>query len=240
MLVESRCDRQQRRRTSTAGVGFWLDAVATTPTFRVGNPAGNRLSWDGTNLTVGQGAFGVDSLGVHITPADSNNYSTVRSYGFTVASGELGVGGNDGTTNGRTLLVSNRWTGDCTPGNARCNVGINLDTASNDQNAANTQGNASIGVNAVAGTANNGFGQINLTATAGSALYAGLGYGLFNINAIVNYNNPAGTTNAGTTGTQTLPGNPCGFIIAVYQGDTAEHDPNSVLCGHWRNCPTVP
>ena len=39
------------------GTGIWMDYNGGTPRFRVGNPAGNRLSWDGTTLTiVGEGS----------------------------------------------------------------------------------------------------------------------------------------------------------------------------------------
>lgn len=50
------------------GTGFWLDATST-PTFRVGDPSGNRITWDGTNLTVGQGTVTIDSTGITVTAA---------------------------------------------------------------------------------------------------------------------------------------------------------------------------
>ena len=33
------------------GVGFWIDASSNPPTFRVGDPAGAYMQWDGANLT---------------------------------------------------------------------------------------------------------------------------------------------------------------------------------------------
>ena len=41
----------------SAGTGWWMDYNGGTPQFRIGNPAGNRLSWNGTTLTiVGEGS----------------------------------------------------------------------------------------------------------------------------------------------------------------------------------------
>ena len=54
------------------GTGYWLDAANTPPTFRVGNPLGNRFSWDGTNLTLGQGNVSIDANGI----TDASNRGT--------------------------------------------------------------------------------------------------------------------------------------------------------------------
>jgi hypothetical protein len=36
----------------STGAGFWIDASTGTPTFRVGDPAANHLTWNGTTLTL--------------------------------------------------------------------------------------------------------------------------------------------------------------------------------------------
>lgn len=64
-----------------AGLGFWLGYDGATPKFRVGNPAGNRLTWDGSQLdlvgtvTATSGAIGGFNLGSTTLSSSSGNLS---------------------------------------------------------------------------------------------------------------------------------------------------------------------
>lgn len=49
------------------GTGYWLDATST-PVFRVGNPSGNRITWDGTDLTLVSERLTIDADGIRLTP----------------------------------------------------------------------------------------------------------------------------------------------------------------------------
>lgn len=63
------------------GTGLWMDYNAGTPRFRVGAPSGNRLSWDGTDLTVVASTVTLDASGITVasggtsTPTPDNGYS---------------------------------------------------------------------------------------------------------------------------------------------------------------------
>lgn len=92
------------------GTGFWLDATST-PTFRVGNPSGNHFKWDGTDLTATSANFSFGPTGVLIQPTDTLAWTLGRSYAWNVPTGELGVSGSDGATNGRRLLIKSLWSG---------------------------------------------------------------------------------------------------------------------------------
>ena len=64
------------------GTGWWMDYNGGTPQFRVGNPAGNRLSWNGTTLTiVGEGSG--------ITNIDGGNIQTGSITATQITGSEL-------------------------------------------------------------------------------------------------------------------------------------------------------
>ncbi len=46
----------------STGTGWWMDYNAGTPRFRIGNPAGNQLTWDGTTLTLTGNGSGLTSI----------------------------------------------------------------------------------------------------------------------------------------------------------------------------------
>ncbi|MCX6543789.1 MAG: hypothetical protein NTV05_05175 [Acidobacteria bacterium] len=48
------------------GTGWWMDYNTGTPRLRVGDPAGNRLQWDGTNLTLISSEVTIDADGIKI------------------------------------------------------------------------------------------------------------------------------------------------------------------------------
>lgn len=54
----------------STGTGWWMEYNGGTPRFRIGNPAGARLTWDGTTLAI----TGVDGAG--ITNIDGGNIQT--------------------------------------------------------------------------------------------------------------------------------------------------------------------
>lgn len=67
-----------------AGTGIWLEYNAGTPRLRIGTTAGNRLTWDGTTLTIAGNGAGVTSIsGSNITTgtidADKLNVSTLST-----------------------------------------------------------------------------------------------------------------------------------------------------------------
>jgi hypothetical protein len=68
------------------------------------------LHWTGTELTVVSGSVTIDDDGIHIAPGTSENYDAARSYDFSVATGNLGMHGNDSAT-GRFLNVRASWSG---------------------------------------------------------------------------------------------------------------------------------
>lgn len=94
-----------------SGTGYVLDFNGGTPRMRVGTTAGNRLQWDGSNLTLVSANATIDSAGINIAPATT--YDTTRSYGFTVATGAVAIEGadNGGVGIGRSLRMRSAWTG---------------------------------------------------------------------------------------------------------------------------------
>jgi hypothetical protein len=62
------------------GIGFWLGYSGGAYKFSLGNPSGDILKWDGSNLTVKSQNLTIDSSGVRIAPNDT--YGADRRYGF--------------------------------------------------------------------------------------------------------------------------------------------------------------
>ena len=94
-LVISNTIRSSGATALATGTGYWLDATGT-PTFRVGNPSGNQIKWDGTDVTVTSTNLTVDSSGIRLTP--STSYAAGRSYTWSTASGTLAVQASDSNT----------------------------------------------------------------------------------------------------------------------------------------------
>lgn len=93
-----------------SGTGLWLYANSGSPEFRVGSPSGDRLSWDGANLTMVSTNLTVNASGVNITP--STTKGSTRAYAFTVPTGEIGLFGNESSvTLPRRAELSTEWTG---------------------------------------------------------------------------------------------------------------------------------
>jgi len=70
---------KQGQTAYDSGIGFWLGDVAGTPKFSIGNSAGNKLTWDGSTLTViGALKTGANSLinGQYIDSLDAGKITT--------------------------------------------------------------------------------------------------------------------------------------------------------------------
>lgn len=93
--------------------GWWLDYNGGTPRFRVGDPAGNQLSWDGSLLYIKSGKFTIDSTG-HVglgptpTSAATLNVASDGDTAATYSIFSMSPGGNFSLA---------------TYGDGRCNVG---------------------------------------------------------------------------------------------------------------------
>lgn len=94
------------------GTGYWLDYNGGTPRFRVGTTSANRVTWDGTDLTVVSDTVTIDTNGLKITPWDTLDTScpgscqdATRAYAFTpAASGFMGLQGLIGSGSGSQEL----------------------------------------------------------------------------------------------------------------------------------------
>ena len=92
------------------GTGYWFDYNGGTPRFRVGTPSGNRLAWDGTDLTLQSANLTVAASGVQIAPSTSTTFSNTRGYTFSTTTGNMGLYGFD-SAGGRHVSVRDDWTG---------------------------------------------------------------------------------------------------------------------------------
>lgn len=92
------------------GTGYWLDYNSGTPRFRVGVPGGDRVSWDGSALTVKSGNINIDSGGITSTVNVVNSWSSSAAYAFTttgtLAGGSFGIAGVD-TGSFRSVRIDN-------------------------------------------------------------------------------------------------------------------------------------
>jgi len=77
------------------GTGFWL-GYSGAYKFSIGHDDGQRLTWDGTDLTVVAATLGISSAGITITP--DTTFQVSRMYGFESSLIGLGyVGGSSDT-----------------------------------------------------------------------------------------------------------------------------------------------
>ena len=70
---------KQGQTAYDSGIGFWLGDVGGTPKFSIGNSAGNKLTWDGSTLTIyGKIQTGAGSLinGTYIDSLDAGKITT--------------------------------------------------------------------------------------------------------------------------------------------------------------------
>lgn len=106
------------------GTGYWLDYNGGTPRMRIGTTAANRVTWDGTDLTVVSDTVTIDTNGIRITPWNTLDTSCPgscqdlsRSYAFSpAASGFMGLQGLVGTTSGaQEIHLVNDYNGGSGP-----------------------------------------------------------------------------------------------------------------------------
>ncbi|HXO85224.1 MAG TPA: hypothetical protein VN803_06840 [Gemmatimonadales bacterium] len=90
------------------GTGIWM-GKDTTYKFRVGDPAGNRLSYDG-NLTLVSANLTIDSSGVTVAPNTvPDTFTTVRAFNFT-GGGNWGTGGWSNGQDRGVIIANERNT----------------------------------------------------------------------------------------------------------------------------------
>jgi hypothetical protein len=104
------------------GTGYVLDYNAGTPRVRVGTTAGNRIAWDGTDLTVVSANVALDSTGVSLAmntsppppPAAPPPLATTNAVRFTAGDGGTSAlgGGYDSSGKYLYLQVENDDSGD--------------------------------------------------------------------------------------------------------------------------------
>ncbi len=92
------------------GTGIWM-GKDTAYKFRVGVPAGNRVAWDGTNLTVVSANVTMDSTGLSVVPNTSSTFNNANAYRFSVSNGNLGMGGTEIASTSRAWRVESSYTG---------------------------------------------------------------------------------------------------------------------------------
>lgn len=95
-----------------SGTGYWLAYNGGTPQLRVGTTSGNRLAWDGTDLTLVSANLSIGASGALMTP--STSFGASRAYGFTAATGSNAWGGFEtggASLGGRGLYALSEWTG---------------------------------------------------------------------------------------------------------------------------------
>jgi hypothetical protein len=195
------------------GTGYWLSASGT-PTFRVGNPSGNQLKWDGTNLTIGQGTLAIDSTGITLTSGNSQTWTAGSAFRFSGASSDVGTFGwayTDGSSNvyrGIELTASNTANGSA------------LDTSEVKMTARVNDGSTRLSYISVSTSSTVG------PTTTGSITLQPYNNGIVDLNGYLNLSVGGDATAVG--GAATLPANPCGFITIRYAGNAylipAYHD----------------
>jgi hypothetical protein len=91
----------------SAGIGFWMGYDTTAYKFFLGDPSGNYIRWDGTNLTI-NGGVSVDYAAVTGTkpPADADATVSTLQSGVTVTGGGITLGTNATIKGGQTAYAT--------------------------------------------------------------------------------------------------------------------------------------
>jgi hypothetical protein len=88
----------------SAATGTFAGALsAATGTF-AGALSGASGSFATGNVTI-------NTNGIAITPSDSSEFLANQAYRWTVSTGNMGLSGADGPSNGRLLIMQSKWTG---------------------------------------------------------------------------------------------------------------------------------
>lgn len=211
-LVIANTLRSSGATALATGTGFWLDATGT-PTFRVGNPSGDRFEFNGTNTIFSSSNFSVSTSGVAIAPGTSSSYSSATAYGYSASNGSLGTFGWDSSGVARSIQLTSSWTG----GDGRsAETGL----------TSNYAGTGTVAASSVSASASNNSAVVTLTTSQNSVLGAG---------RVVLYGYPDFQNDATTTA-----GALCGYIVAVYQQDTTNSIRIPFYAANGGSCPTVP
>lgn len=120
LVVTNRIQSAPGMSLSAGPTGFWLDASVAAPTFRIGNPTGNQLKWDGTNLTLTGaltnpgGTVIIDSSGMNVPMNTSQALLSAAAFRMSAPDGGLsGLGGGYDAAGKYTFLqVENDSDGD--------------------------------------------------------------------------------------------------------------------------------
>lgn len=103
----------------TTGTGYYFDFNAGTPRFRIGNPAGNRMVWDGTTLTLVGNGSGITSInGGNITASSitatqlaANSVTTTQLDANAVTADKIAAGTITGDKIAATTITGVTITG---------------------------------------------------------------------------------------------------------------------------------
>ena len=83
------------------GTGIWMGKDSSVYKFRVGDPSGNRVAFDGTDVAITSGNFTVDASGVRLSSSPSSTSSATNSFRFTSGvSANFGLYGYDTASGG--------------------------------------------------------------------------------------------------------------------------------------------
>jgi hypothetical protein len=108
-LVNSGVIKSGSATALDTGAGVWLAANSGTPQFRIGNPSGNRIRWDGSNVTIAANNFTVDGSSVRVAANSAADFDAGNGYNFvgvSITGGDFGVAGYDAGAF-RTIAIDN-------------------------------------------------------------------------------------------------------------------------------------
>lgn len=89
------------------GTGYWLDYNGGVPRFRIGAPAGDRLAWNGTNLTLVSSTVSIDTQGITVAATNAVAAEDRSAYKFSAPeSGRLGMFAYSFASTYKQLLLS--------------------------------------------------------------------------------------------------------------------------------------
>jgi hypothetical protein len=124
---------RQGQTAYNTGTGFWLGDDAGTPKFSIGNPSGNRLTFDGTTLTyvgVGSGLTALNGANVQTdtitaTQIASMDLSAISATLGTITAGNVTLGTNGYVRQGQTAYNTGTgfWLGD-DAGTPKFSIGV--------------------------------------------------------------------------------------------------------------------
>lgn len=89
------------------GTGIFLAAGGGTPQFRIGNPSGNYLRWNGGDgtLRLQSAGLSIDEFGVRLAAAGTAG-AAIASYGFSASSSSIGLSGYQSATQAGFALTA--------------------------------------------------------------------------------------------------------------------------------------